>query len=58
MNNNNKIVITVLLDRMRKEALEEHFKERGLNFSNGVRMVLYDYLEKNGIELKDKLKQA
>ena len=57
MNDNNKIVITVLLDRIRKEALEEHFKERGLNFSNGVRMVLYDYMEKNGVELKDKLKQ-
>ena len=57
MNENNKIVITVLLDRIRKEALEKHFRERGLNFFNGVRMVLYDYIEKNGIELKGKLKQ-
>ncbi len=49
---NNKIVITVILDRLRKEALEDHFAEMGLNFSNGVRMVLYDYLEKNQISSK------
>ena len=52
MNNNNKIVITVLLDRLRKEALEEHFAEMGLNFSNGVRMVLYEYMEKSGVQIK------
>jgi hypothetical protein len=50
---NNKIVITVILDRLRKEALEDHFAEKGLNFSNGVRMVLYDYLEKNGSNSKN-----
>jgi antitoxin component of RelBE/YafQ-DinJ toxin-antitoxin module len=51
--NNNKTVITVILDRLRKEALEDHFTGMGLNFSNGVRMVLYDYMEKNGINTKN-----
>jgi len=45
--NNNKTVVTVILDRQRKAALEKRFSGMGLNFSNGVRMVLYDYLDKN-----------
>ena len=53
MTKNNKIVITVILDRLRKEALEDHFSEMGLNFSNGVRMVLYEYMEKSGINAKN-----
>ncbi len=53
MTKNNKIVITVILDRLRKEALEDHFVEMGLNFSNGVRMVLYEYMEKSGINAKN-----
>ena len=53
MTKNNKIVITVILDRLRKEALEDHFSEMGLNFSNGVRMVLYDYMEKSGVSTKN-----
>jgi len=48
-----KTVITVSLDRIRKEALEDHFAEMGLNFSNGVRMVLYEYMEKSGINAKN-----
>ena len=53
MTKNNKIVITVILDRLRKEALEDHFSEMGLNFSNGVRMVLYEYMEKSGVSAKN-----
>jgi hypothetical protein len=41
-----KTVVTVILDRQRKKALEKRFNGMGLNFSNGVRMVLYDYLDK------------
>jgi len=43
--NDNKTVVTVILDRRRKEALEKHFSGMGLNFSNGVRMILYNYLD-------------
>lgn len=27
--------------------LEKHFKKKGSNMSNGIRMIIYDFLEKN-----------
>lgn len=34
-----------------KISLTKHFKTKGLAFGSGVRMVLMDYMKKNGVEI-------
>ena len=34
-----------------KEALQEHFKGKGLSFGSGIRMVLMEYIKLNGVEV-------
>ncbi len=38
-----------LLDRD-KETLRQHFRNKGLDLSSGIRMVLHEYMEKEGLK--------
>ena len=33
-----------------KEILRQHFRNKGLDLSSGVRMVLYEYMEREGLK--------
>jgi len=39
------------LDPDTKDALANHFKERGLSMGSGIRMIIMDYVKMNGVEL-------
>ena len=39
------VVFTLRLHKKRREALQRIFQEKGMDLSNGIRMVLYDWLK-------------
>ena len=40
-------IVTFKMPKNYKELLTNHFKGEGLNLSNGVRRILYDYINRN-----------
>ena len=42
-------IVTFKMPKNYKELLADHFKKEGLNLSNGVRSILYDYINRNCI---------
>ena len=42
-------IVSQRLHKTRKEALERYFKQRGTNLTNGIRQVLYEWMDEAGI---------
>lgn len=40
-------IVTFKMPRNYKEMLSNHFKGEGLNLSNGIRRILYEYINRN-----------
>ena len=43
------VIHNLRLHKIRKEALQYHFKGQGLTLSSGIRQVLYDWMDKQKI---------
>ena len=42
-------VQSIRLHATRRKVLDEYFRSRGLNLTVGIRQVLYDWMDENGI---------
>ena len=48
--NLNGVIPPVRINKRHKKILEDHFKrEKGLNLSSGVRMIIFEYMKKNNL---------
>lgn len=47
---NAKYAFSVSFPKDHKALLEKHFKNLGISFSGGVRMILYKYMKENSIK--------
>jgi len=39
----------IKINKKDKETLTKHFSDKGTNLSNGIRMLIYEYLQKNNL---------
>lgn len=43
-------VHSLRLHKTRKAALEKYFKNKGMDLSNGLRSIIYEYMDQQGIK--------
>jgi len=41
--------VLIKINKKDKETLTKHFSDKGTNLSNGIRMLIYEYLQKNNL---------
>lgn len=48
--NDKNYAFSVNFPKRHKEILERYFREKGLSFSSGIRMIIYEYMKENEIK--------